>query len=552
LPDSSADNATFTVAGVDYTGQWVKLELPESERVRVKSIVIASNLGGGTDDRRPHEGVFLGSNDDTNWELISKFDLDSLGYVNYASDGLDSRATIDGITNTSYYKYLMIVVTKIATTNLYGVMQINELEYYGIPEYDPEADGTDVIVRSVPNVPNTDWLEVYYDAKNYSGSGDVQDETTNNRDGSLRGDTSLSSADGIHKFDFDGSGDYIESLNITSIVGDQPLSSSLWVKFTSWTNANYDFIFSLGDRTVSGDGTEYSLTVNHSSNRVYIGTNGSGGTVLSEFTLYLERWYHFATTYDGVKNYLYIDGGTFSRSEILSGSMNFPASGCDLVLGADTASSRAQFMNGSIANFRLFNRALTGDEVWQLYAYQKEYFGHGNLDMTLKGGRLGIGTTEPGAVLDVRGSIMSSGYILQKNFVCCRWINGGDKSVATSEKIPFDGIVYDPNNLWSTVSDAFVAPVTGVYLVHVNLVTDSTTSSDGNHELYVNDSILTPRHRGLGTVTGANAARTANCHYIIPLQAGDELSIRSTSATVWYGSTTHAHSHVSIHLISGV
>ena len=27
----------------------------------------------------------------------------------------------------------------------------------------------------IPNVPNTDWLEVYYDAKNYSGSGDVQD-----------------------------------------------------------------------------------------------------------------------------------------------------------------------------------------------------------------------------------------------------------------------------------------------------------------------------------------------------------------------------------------
>ena len=39
------------------------------------------------------------------------------------------------------------------------------LELFGIPEYDPEAHGTDVTVKSYPNVPNTDWLEVYYDAK---------------------------------------------------------------------------------------------------------------------------------------------------------------------------------------------------------------------------------------------------------------------------------------------------------------------------------------------------------------------------------------------------
>jgi hypothetical protein len=62
-------------------------------------------------------------------------------------------------------------------------------------------------------------------------------------------------------------------------------------------------------------------------------------------------------------------------------------------------------MNGSIANFRLYNRALTSDDVWQLYSYQKGYFGHGDLSMTLKAGRLGIGTSEPRAMLDVRGRI---------------------------------------------------------------------------------------------------------------------------------------------------
>ena len=67
-------------------------------------------------------------------------------------------------------------------------------------------------------------------------------------------------------------------------------------------------------------------------------------------------------------------------------------------------------MTGSVANFRLFNRALTFDEIYQLYAYQKEYFGHGDLSMTLKAGRLGIGTSEPKAALDVRGTINATRF----------------------------------------------------------------------------------------------------------------------------------------------
>ena len=61
--------------------------------------------------------------------------------------------------------------------------------------------------------------------------------------------------------------------------------------------------------------------------------------------------------------------------------------------------------NGSIANFRLYSKALSADEIWELYAYQKEYFGVSPDVVTLKAGRVGIGTSEPRAVLDVRGDI---------------------------------------------------------------------------------------------------------------------------------------------------
>ena len=383
------------------SGEWLQINLPNKIQLTEFKVWGQPN----TINNYPAGGVLYARNTiNEDWTELHVFDETNISVSN-------TKYTHELSITPSYYNTYALVIKKVSQSNpgTTGV-SVGELELFGIPEYDPDAAGVDVKVTSYPNVPNTDWLEVYYDAKNYTSGNNVQDETANNRDGVLYGNTSLNSADGIHKFDFDGSGDYIESLNITSISGNQTMSSSVWVKFTSWTNTTYDFIYSLGDRTVSGNGTEYSLVVNHQTNGLYTGTNGLAGTAATRFIPDLGRWYHFATTYDGDTNRIFIDG-TLRNSESLIGDLNLPTSGCDLVLGGDTASSRGQFMNGSIANFRLFNRAITQDEVWQLYAYQKEYFGHGDLSMTLKAGRLGIGTSKPEAVLDVRGDINVQGTI---------------------------------------------------------------------------------------------------------------------------------------------
>ena len=75
--------------------------------------------------------------------------------------------------------------------------------------------------------------------------------------------------------------------------------------------------------------------------------------------------------------------------------------------GEQSSWHSGEFFEGSIANFRLFNRPLSPGEIYQLYVYQKEEFGHGDLSMTLKSGRLGIGTYEPQTELDVRGEVKS-------------------------------------------------------------------------------------------------------------------------------------------------
>jgi hypothetical protein len=452
LPTTASDNATFTVAGVDYTGQWVKLELPEP-KVRVKSIVIASNLGGGTDDRRPHEGAFLGSNDDTNWELIKSFDFNSLGYTNFQS-GADSRGTLDGITNMSYYKYLMIVITKIATTNQYGVLQINELEYFGIPEYDPEAHGTDVIMRSVPNVPNTDWLEVYWDAGNtssYSGSGSttVTDLSGNGVTGTITGTNGFDST--YNAWVFDGSGDYISGTQ--GLGTGQPVhSQSVWFKRNGVTGI-YQYINIIG---TSSAGMHSGFII---SNNGTLQTTSFGNDIGTIDTVE-GQWYHAVLVHTGgdwtSSNTLTYVNGELATVTSETKSYTFNLTGTAVTLGNNASGTRP--FDGSIANFRLFNRALSADEVWQLYAYQKEYFDVSPDVVTFKGGRLGIGTSEPKAVLDVRGDIHGGCPVyfqasLTTNFSA---IPGGNLII-------WDNLFEHKGGCYDTSTGLFTAPIDGLY-----------------------------------------------------------------------------------------
>jgi hypothetical protein len=129
-----------------------------------------------------------------------------------------------------------------------------------------------------------------------------------------------------------------------------------------------------------------------------------------------EIWYHLIAVYDGggvttSSKRLYINGVQelrISASTTSGNPINFTNTTLSLGSRVDGTGSH---LKGSISNFRLFDRALTSDEIWQLYAYQKEYFNVSPDVVTFKGGRLGIGTSEPGAVLDVRGEAKFDGPI---------------------------------------------------------------------------------------------------------------------------------------------
>ena len=141
-------------------GEWLKIQLPD--KIALDHYIM---YGSNGENEFPRDWTVYGSVDGTNWTWIdSRIDQIIGAGTGGAGTGTGKRKEFYLDTPTNEYLYFGFVFTR-GSVNRTQYIGIGELELYGTPEYDPEAHGTDVTVKSYPNVPNTDWLEVYYDAK---------------------------------------------------------------------------------------------------------------------------------------------------------------------------------------------------------------------------------------------------------------------------------------------------------------------------------------------------------------------------------------------------
>jgi hypothetical protein len=430
--------------------------------------------------RTPVDGTFLGSNNSSVWDVIQTF-----SGLYTSSD--NQKHTIN-ITNSSQklaYRYIRFVITKIHTSSVFnggGLVEFRELEYYGTPEYDPEADGVDVVVKSVPNVPNTDWLEVYYDGQDYSADTDFAGAGgVDNKTGVSTYDATPINGVGFDTeykaFTFDAnSSQYLSSS--TPVSGNYIHTISMWFKGTNLTSTGGDILMWVGDNT---DNKRIEIYIEND----LISYNFRNNGYIADTTFQNNRWYHLTCTYNGTQGSagreIYVDGQRLSAYH--SGNLaDLNITNSTLNIGGFSVTSTTYMFSGSIANFRLFNRALTSDEIYQLYAYQKEYFGHGDLGMTLKAGRLGIGTSEPRVALDVRGDVIAKGlredagrdYIL--SLAPNIWSVGGD----SNDRITSGAINLGPHTFIQKVSGRSVwvmgAEDTYVDIMSVISSTDTTVT----------------------------------------------------------------------------
>jgi hypothetical protein len=269
-------------------------------------------------------------------------------------------------------------------------------------------------------------LEVYYDAKNYSGSGDVQDETANNRDAEMN--ATFDNGE-IKAFNFSGA----YTSNVTTSdhglgTGDVTYTMSYWFKRTA-VAGTYDYLVILGT-----GGTAYSSSLMWiNNNQLTLDHWGSALRVLEPIVL--DKWYHVVAGHRGgvtpslTNDFIYINGKQVTP-QITQTAAPFTLAGS------------------------------------KLYAYQKEYFEHGDLGMTLKAGRLGIGTSEPRAMLDVRGVIKGTGALTTG----LPWFYARNQTALTTGSTSYNVTsthLQESNDVLGTMystSYACLFPIKGIYI----------------------------------------------------------------------------------------
>ena len=93
--------------------------------------------------------------------------------------------------------------------------------------------------------------------------------------------------------------------------------------------------------------------------------NGTTYTATSTTDINDNEWHHIVGSYDGTTMKIYIDGNLEDTNTDFSG--NLPTNTENVKIGADYQSTLDNFFDGLIDETRIYNRALSADEIGELY-----------------------------------------------------------------------------------------------------------------------------------------------------------------------------------------
>jgi hypothetical protein len=390
----SADTPTLNLGIGAVDGEWLKLELPV--KVLLQSFKIYSRWNDPS--RAPEDFRVYGSNDNANWtELLSV-------------SGQQPPATgqeYEIIQTNVYYKYFGLVVTKIWGQNNYFAIDL--VEYFGTEEGD---ESVDIVHRSIPNTPGQQQLAVYYEARDpnsysFADSSNVYDLSGNGVTGTLNG-VGYDAVD--NAFTFDGVNDYIESTLPSTFVDDQVHTFSVWFKRTS--SVDDDVLFSIAPTAGETSNKVIQMRLNDNNDDDYSLSYIFWNNDLRYSPELVDgMWYHLCGTYSGNggtsdNKLLYLNGTLIQATQTYgtpSDLLDIDASST-LRVGSRVNHSSMYYFDGSIANYRLYSKALNADQVRELYEYDAERFGHRQNLVALHKGNLGVGVLHPTSRFEVAGA----------------------------------------------------------------------------------------------------------------------------------------------------
>jgi hypothetical protein len=194
-------------------------------------------------------------------------------------------------------------------------------------------------------------------------NGNANDESGNNHHGVVNGATLTADRFGNanNAYYFNGYSSYI-SINPSAITYNNGLTISLWVKVES-SYSNVQFFVSKGDDDVAG---HFHLGYNESAGTFIGDINGlyNGLNSASSFQFQQTRWRHIVFTSNNQSLKMYIDGNlnsTYTNPESIATLSS------QILFGKHSKSLYPYYTSGSLDDIRIYNRALSEQEVTEMY-----------------------------------------------------------------------------------------------------------------------------------------------------------------------------------------
>jgi hypothetical protein len=315
---------------------------------------------------------------------------------------------------SSYYSHFRFVVQEIQATND-GILAIQGIKYFGTPAPSGLEDGHLTLGKALtlPRVsghpagaetPRAESLVIHYDTtvdSVVSGST-VVDISGTGVNGTLTNGAAYSSTD--RALTFDGVNDYVSG-TLNNPAGAWVHSVSCWYKPLSTTEG---VVWAVGTNALSKQ-----IAINNYNGTIKYYIYGCDAISSPTTTFTTNKWHHIVAVFRNSETTA--GGGVLTGRDVyidgVKQTMTAVNTQVALNLNADTTFRLANQYNslynhGSISNFKLWNVALTAEEVAAEYA-----LGRTGKSINLTDTSLCLGGTVPRAQLDVRGSALVGGNV---------------------------------------------------------------------------------------------------------------------------------------------
>jgi len=194
--------------------------------------------------------------------------------------------------------------------------------------------------------------------------GDIASDSAGYNHGTVHGDPAWQHGGGKigGALQFDGFGNYIDAPSVLNPANGE-FSAIVWIK----GGAPGQIIISQTDGTGAG---ETWIGMDPTQGKLLTGLVPPAGgrtspsALQSEFVITDSQWRHVGFVWDGSRRYLYVDGAEVARD---AGTLNpLKSSDGGLHIGAGNSLDAGSFWAGLIDDVRIYNRALSADEIEQL------------------------------------------------------------------------------------------------------------------------------------------------------------------------------------------